>query len=155
VESRLNARGIEPADVAWDAWRREDGRWTVRMEYQANGSQQLATWIYDSAARTITSGDGAAQELIDPAPEPLPLRLQPIDLTEAATEAVALEAPPRAAKAPVPAPEAAPAAARVPASPIRPAGPASAGNRKPRATVPSWDEILFGPGSKPKSNNSA
>ena len=29
VSERLHAEGVDPADIAWDAWRRDDGTWVV------------------------------------------------------------------------------------------------------------------------------
>src|SRR4051794_25879438 len=33
VTDRLRTRHVDPASAEWDAWRREDGRWAVRVSY--------------------------------------------------------------------------------------------------------------------------
>ncbi len=34
VAEHLRARNVDPAAVEWDAWRREDGRWTLVADYR-------------------------------------------------------------------------------------------------------------------------
>src|SRR5712691_948649 len=33
IDERLVGRGTDPATLSWDAWRREDGSWTVRLAW--------------------------------------------------------------------------------------------------------------------------
>src|SRR5438445_11695011 len=42
VTSALVARGLNPDAIAWDAWRNEDGRWTVQLGWKAGRSDNLA-----------------------------------------------------------------------------------------------------------------
>ena len=35
VADQLRSRNVDPESVAWDAWRREDGRWTLVADYRA------------------------------------------------------------------------------------------------------------------------
>src|SRR6202035_363065 len=42
VTSSLLARGLNPDNTAWDAWRNEDGRWTVQLGWKAGRSDNLA-----------------------------------------------------------------------------------------------------------------
>src|ERR1700748_3683157 len=42
VTSALVARGLDPEDTSWDAWRNEDGRWTVQMGWKAGLSDNVA-----------------------------------------------------------------------------------------------------------------
>ena len=37
VGGHLRARNVDPETVAWDAWRREDGRWTLTGRYSTSG----------------------------------------------------------------------------------------------------------------------
>ena len=37
VEERLVGRGTDAATLEWDAWRRDDGRWAVRLELGGTG----------------------------------------------------------------------------------------------------------------------
>ena len=42
VSSRLADQEVRPDDVEWDAWRREDGRWTLMAEFAVKGSPRRA-----------------------------------------------------------------------------------------------------------------
>src|SRR5262245_59190870 len=37
VTERLRSRAVDPNSADWDAWRRDDGRWAVRVAYQTDG----------------------------------------------------------------------------------------------------------------------
>src|ERR1700731_2852009 len=67
VTSALVARGLDPEDTSWDAWRNEDGRWTVQMGWKAGMSDNVAHFRFTPGAHggTVTSFDDAACELID------------------------------------------------------------------------------------------
>lgn len=183
---RLRAVNVIPEDVNWDAWRREDGRWTVVAEYPHRGSVARAVFTYDAPGRYITAENEEAQLLtgelaeepaaeaqspepeedtspilatVHPAPAPaLPNssivlgRAAPSDVP-LGDDAIELVRPPAAAldadfeptdvlfEAPVSAPKPKPTAPE-PAAPAP--GPESAARKKSRASVPSWDEIMFG-----------
>ncbi|MGN6160496.1 MAG: septation protein SepH [Marmoricola sp.] len=183
---RLRAVNVIPEDVAWDSWRREDGRWTVVAEYPHAGTVARAVFTYDAPGRYVTAENEEAQlltgELTEPAevapaapapadedtapvlasvpstaslpnsaivlgraaPSGVPLGDDAIELvrppaakaddTDPEPSDVLFEAPPtRATPTPSPPPREAPAA---------PAEHAS--RKKGRASVPSWDEIMFG-----------
>ena len=68
VTSALVARGLDPEDTSWDAWRNEDGRWTVQMGWKAGMSDNVAHFRFTPGAHggTVTAFDDAACELIDP-----------------------------------------------------------------------------------------
>jgi hypothetical protein len=68
VISSLVARGLNPDHTTWDAWRNEDGRWTVQMGWKAGRSDNLAHFRFCPGAHggTVTAVDDAASELIDP-----------------------------------------------------------------------------------------
>jgi hypothetical protein len=74
VAERLHAEGVDAADIAWDAWRRDDGTWVVIATFPLPPNTHVATWTYDSASRTMTVVDDNAGSLsaIDPQ---APLRL--------------------------------------------------------------------------------
>jgi hypothetical protein len=122
VTSALVARGLDPEDTSWDAWRNEDGRWTVQMGWKAGMSDNVAHFRFTPGAHggTVTSFDDAACELIDP-DFARPLRpLAPVaqlDFEESQ--------PPVAAAEPPPAPK-----------------PPRARNGKP--AVPAWEDVLLG-----------
>lgn len=67
VISSLVARGLNPDHTTWDAWRNEDGRWTVQMGWKAGRSDNLAHFRFCPGAHggTVTAVDDAASELID------------------------------------------------------------------------------------------
>lgn len=68
VAERLHAEGVDAADIAWDAWRRDDGTWVVIATFPLPPNTHLATWTYDSGSRTMTVVDDNAGSLsvIDP-----------------------------------------------------------------------------------------
>jgi hypothetical protein len=74
VAERLHAEGVDSADIAWDAWRRDDGTWVVIATFPLPPNTHVATWTYDSVSRTMTVVDDNAGALsaIDPQ---APLRL--------------------------------------------------------------------------------
>jgi hypothetical protein len=140
VETRLAERGVLGDALEWDAWRRDDGGWEVRLTYQAGGRQRSALWIYDAQRRTVSADDDEARWLIeDPAQASVttlrPVPVDPTDLPGEAAPDAEDDAPPASTRAAKP---------RTP-SKARAAGPkAEPRRKKERASVPSWDEILFG-----------
>ena len=68
VTTSLVARGLSAEDTNWDAWRNEDGRWTVQMAWKAGLSDNVAHFRFTPGAHggTVTALDDAASELIDP-----------------------------------------------------------------------------------------
>jgi hypothetical protein len=122
VTSALVARGLDPDATNWDAWRNEDGRWTVQLGWKAGLSDNVAHFRFTPGAHggTVTAFDDAACELIDP-DFARPLRpLSPVaqlDFEEPEPEVAAPEPPP----APKP-PRA----------------------RKGKPAVPAWEDVLLG-----------
>lgn len=203
VAALLRSENTDPETVAWDAWRREDGRWTLSATYTSGKRKGVAKFTYDMPGNYVLAenddarwlvGDGSAKVAT---PEPrdelrqarqrrlavvnedeLPLGDDAIELvtrsdddeqTEDLTETVAevrrapevheiteqpLEAylndPPPAPRHDVVHAKAAPVetdaetadadAAEEPQTrrPVR--------KNRGRASVPSWDEIMFGGG---------
>ena len=136
INAALTDRGQGSGDTTWDAWRTEDGRWTIRMGWQAGLSENFAHFRFTPGAHggTVTAVDEAASELIDPEFE-RPLRpVAPVAQLE-------FEVP--VAPAPVEQPQAAPAVAPQPQvqTQQRPAT-AKRANRKP--IVPAWEDVLLG-----------
>ncbi|MHB1800874.1 MAG: septation protein SepH [Actinomycetes bacterium] len=72
VAERLSARGVDPVNLAWDSWRREDGRWEVRLTYQpgqpGSGDSTSALWVFDPARKVVRADDDEARWLTDEAP---------------------------------------------------------------------------------------
>ncbi|MFT4294606.1 MAG: septation protein SepH [Micropruina sp.] len=63
VSDRLLSQGIDIDDVEWDAWRTENRRWTVRLTYQADGTQHQADFSYDQTGRFCTAANDDARWL--------------------------------------------------------------------------------------------
>jgi hypothetical protein len=62
VRQRLTARGVDPAGVTWDAWRREDG-WAVQAAFRAAGRDRAAQWAFDPATSVLEPLDDEARWL--------------------------------------------------------------------------------------------
>jgi hypothetical protein len=122
VTSALVARGLDPDGTNWDAWRNEDGRWTVQMGWKAGLSDNVAHFRFTPGAHggTVTAFDDAACELIDP-DFARPLRpLAPVAQLD-------FEEPEPPTAAPEPPQEPKPARAR-----------------KGKPPVPAWEDVLLG-----------
>jgi Protein of unknown function (DUF3071) len=122
VTSALVARGLDPDGTNWDAWRNEDGRWTVQMGWKAGLSDNVAHFRFTPGAHggTVTAFDDTACELIDP-DFARPLRpLAPVAQLD-------FEEPEPPAAAPEPPQEPKPARAR-----------------KGKPPVPAWEDVLLG-----------
>ncbi|MDY6996293.1 MAG: septation protein SepH [Actinomycetota bacterium] len=136
VTTALVARGLNPDDAGWDAWRNEDGRWTVQLAWSAGKSDLQAHFRYSPGSHggTVTAFDDTAAELIDP---DFARPLRPL----AAVAQLALEEPAPAATTPdrretdevIEAPEATPAPK-----------PARARKGKAHPAVPAWEDVLLG-----------
>ena len=127
INHSLTERGLSAEVTSWDAWRTDDGRWTVRMSWQAGMSENFAHFRFTPGAHggTVTAIDEAASELIDPDFE-RPLRpVAPVAQLEFEEHTV------------ITATVAVPAAEQAP----RPA-PVKRGKR--RAEVPAWEDVLLG-----------
>jgi hypothetical protein len=122
VTTALVGRGLELDTLTWDAWKNEDGRWTVQLEWKAGRSDNVAHFRFSPGAHggTVTPVDEAARELIDPNFERPPLRpvasVPTFDFEEPA-------APPEPEK-----PE--------PVAPPR--------TRRTKPPVPAWEDVLLG-----------
>jgi Protein of unknown function (DUF3071) len=187
VGSHLRGRNVDPETVAWDAWRREDGRWTLTGSYTTTNRVGAAHFSFDAPGNYVVADDDDAHwllgEMTDGAAEPavsarddlsdarrrrlsavpadeLPLGDDAIELVseepepavtrDRAEETAALgaEAPVEAYLDGAPGPTAdEDASSDDPEDDPRRHEPPA---RKPvkktrgRASVPSWDEIMFG-----------
>jgi len=124
VTAALVARGLDPEATNWDAWRNEDGRWTVQLGWKAGLSDNVAHFRFTPGAHggTVTAFDDAACELIDP-DFARPLRpLAPVaELEHQEPE------PPLPIETPEPAP-----------------APKPQRTRKAKPAVPAWEDVLLG-----------
>jgi len=60
VTARLTDHGVDPAVVAWDAHRRDDGAWVVTAGYPGGTRPRTATFRFDPAARRTVAQDDDA-----------------------------------------------------------------------------------------------
>lgn len=145
VTAALVSRGLDPEGMSWDAWRNEDGRWTVQLAWKAGRSDNVAHFRFSPGAHggTATPFDDAASELIDPN------FARPALRSVAPVMAAQPEAPQAQAAEPhAPAAPAAPQAAVAepvaePETPEPPAPPRPRA-RKRRPEVPAWEDVLLG-----------
>ncbi|CAN5385977.1 septation protein SepH [soil metagenome] len=144
VTSALINRGLNPDSTNWDAWRNEDGRWTVQLGWKAGRSDNVAHFRFVPGAHggTVTAVDDSASELIDPNFD-RPLRVASIAQLdfETVTEPVVTRAP-AVAPTPPPAPAPAPVAEKTPKA--EPAERPAARARKAKPTIPAWEDVLLG-----------
>jgi hypothetical protein len=68
--THLSDLGVRADDVEWDAWRREDGRWTLVAQYAAGGSPRRAEFTYDQPGRYVVADNQEARLLTGEATHP-------------------------------------------------------------------------------------
>jgi hypothetical protein len=176
VAERLRGRNLDPAIVEWDAWRREDGRWTLVADYLSGESARHAEFVFDAAGRYVVAEDDEARWLIgeqqstSKGPQPrststarrlssvdnapgsdleLPLGEDAIGLVNdadwIATQATERPAPVELGSE---ADDGAPGEPEEPEDTSEPEPAARTSKKSRRASVPSWDEIMFGGGKR-------
>ena len=59
----LSQLGLREDELEWDAWRREDGRWTLVADYAAADRPRHAEFTYDQAGRYVTADNDDAKML--------------------------------------------------------------------------------------------
>jgi hypothetical protein len=157
VGDRLEQRGVPRDALTWDAWRRDDGGWEVRLDYVAGEHERSALWVFDSQRKTVVPDDDEARWLIEEEPQAsvTPLRSVPEPANDApSTDEAAHDVDRGSALDTVSVPEdVAEVIGLVDSAPSEHGDaeresddepPAKPSSRRKRATVPSWDEILFG-----------
>lgn len=195
VGSHLRGRNVDPDTVSWDAWRREDGRWTLTGSYTTDGRVGAAHFSFDGPGNYVVADDDDAHWLLGEVEEPpetatpettddlssarrrrlSAVPAEELPLGEDAIELVSEDAEPAAPGADLPSALGAetPVEAYLDDTATTPVAPESDSvddsgdegededgqradeppSRKPvkktrgRASVPSWDEIMFGGGS--------
>ena len=124
VITSLVARGLNPDHTTWDAWRNEDGRWTVQLGWKAGRSDNLAHFRFCPGAHggTVTAVDDSASELID---RNFDRPLRPV----APVAQLDFDEEPAASPAESPATE-------HKSEPVR--------SRRGKPPVPAWEDVLLG-----------
>jgi hypothetical protein len=119
VADRLSQSGVDEESLEWDSWRRDDGNWTVTLRYPTRDGEGSARWILDPARRTLTADDDGARWFTGDERAP----------QEKVTSRIEAKDAPRL-------------------QPIRSTEGVDAKATKDgvtkRASVPSWDDIMFG-----------
>lgn len=64
VDAHLRSHNVGPDSVEWDAWRREDGRWTLTALYDVAGRVGTATFSHDPRGSFVTVDDEDARWLV-------------------------------------------------------------------------------------------
>jgi hypothetical protein len=64
VAERLRTEQVAPEAAQWDAWRREDGRWTVSVRYRCGGGERTGTFVFDALSRYAVADDDEGRRLI-------------------------------------------------------------------------------------------
>jgi hypothetical protein len=90
VAERLSREDVDPELVEWDAWRREDGRWTLVADYDAADGQRRATFVFDVAGRYVVADDEESRRLVGERATASPVREQPSDQISLGDDAIAL-----------------------------------------------------------------
>lgn len=145
-----DVRGKGDGALAWDSWRRPDGRWTVVAS--VGDDSPVSTWVYDARSRSIQPDDAASHRL---ASEDVVVPLRPTSSTVSLPREESAPSPAVTPKTTAPAPDdegdvAPPATTADHAADEAGKSPSEAARGKSRkgrrASVPRWDEILFGAG---------
>lgn len=171
VEARVASGGGNVSSMRWDSWRREDGRWNVALSFMGKKGESEAHWVFDSAVSTIAPLNDVARWLLDSpeefiedeTPAPRLVAVPQAEVAESEPELPTWVTPagqtdPSAQTMPLPKPDLAKTSMFSPTNNVsetkpEPVAPSESAEEKPnpkpkRASVPSWDEILFGSGSK-------
>ncbi len=64
VSAHLRSHNVDPGAVEWDAWRREDGRWTLTALYDVAGRIGTGTFSHDPRGNFVTVDDDDARWLV-------------------------------------------------------------------------------------------
>ncbi|HEX4977716.1 MAG TPA: septation protein SepH [Nocardioides sp.] len=64
VAAALRADNVDPETVAWDAWRREDGRWTLVADLPGQGPRRRAEFVFDAPGRYVLADNDEARVLV-------------------------------------------------------------------------------------------
>jgi hypothetical protein len=159
VDLQLTAIDLDPDVAAWDAWRRDDGRWTVTVD--PGSGRATGTYLFDVSGRYAVAADDAGRELIGDVPPTAAADADEMAIATAVSDEVRTPASEEPAELP-------PMKAPEPPAEAQPVGSASADpsgdqltlddmstgeapqarrrRERKRPSVPSWDEIVFGGG---------
>ena len=132
VANKLASNNVSQDSLEWNTHRREDGTWVITLAFPNRDGHGNAEWIFDQARRTLATADDAADWLMGSAEKKFVAEAinQPIShglVATAPTQPVI-----EINSAPTPRLQV-----------IKEAEDSTDGVTK-RASIPSWDEIMFG-----------
>jgi hypothetical protein len=93
VAAHLRAQDADPDDVAWDAYRRETGRWVLTATYAVGGRSGTARFTYDAPGNYALTDNDDARWLIGDLVEPEPVAEPLDDLQQARQRRLAAASP--------------------------------------------------------------
>lgn len=151
VTAHLSTLEVDPESLDWDSWRRHDGRWVLTAGFSTPDVSGTARFVFDTAGNFVTLESDEARWLVgDLVVEPEPVRddlrsVRERRLTPILDEPLPLETGPEpetptVAETPVMRPPAEPEMT----GPIEQTPRRNVAKKRGRASVPSWDEIMFG-----------
>jgi hypothetical protein len=138
VTSKLIANGVSADSLNWNTHRRDDGKWVIRLTYPNNNPSNSfsgdAVWFFDMSKRLIVSEDEGASWIMGETVIAAPVRNSEPEINHGLVypNSNPVSNTVQINTAPTP---------RL--SVIRENEDAEDGVKK-RASVPSWDEIMFG-----------
>lgn len=159
----------DPSALTWDAFRDADGKWMVT----AVMGSSLATWTYDVTGRSVHPNDAGAKKLMGVDAEPIDALDLIADEPVSTSDTVIIAHPVHAERprlVAVPEPAAKPGLSdheesethtpaddlaldlEIPHTPKPAVAAKKAKSKRGRASIPSWDEILFGATKAPKED---
>lgn len=143
VTNRLAANGVSADSLNWNTHRRDDGQWVIRLSYPTvnnfGDGHGDAVWFFDMAKRVIVSEDDGAMWIMGEVAPAAPARTPEPEINHGL---VYTNPAPTVQINTAPTPR---------LSVIRENEDAEDGVKK-RASVPSWDEIMFGTKATEENN---
>lgn len=70
ITGHLHARNVDPETITWDAWRREDGRWSLTGRYSIQGHEGMAELTFDQPGNFVVLDNDDAHWLVGDVAEP-------------------------------------------------------------------------------------
>ncbi len=64
IAEQLRSERVAPESGRWDAWRREDGRWTVSVSYRGEQGERRGTFVFDALSRYAVADDDEGRRLV-------------------------------------------------------------------------------------------
>lgn len=158
INATLAGFDLDPDHVSWDSWRRADGRWGLSAVFTTPEVSGTAQFVFDTAGNFVTTVTDEARWLVGDLvarAEPVRDELRSVrerrqaseyddqlTIESAATPEAEVHSPPRHSAQLA---EGEPAAADPEMTgPITSTPRRNVAKKRGRASVPSWDEIMFG-----------